>query len=462
MDRIEKAVNHARSQHETVMAEFQELLRIPSISTDAAYKEEVLRCANWIVAEMERIGFQNCRAMPSDGQPVVYGEWLQAGESKPTVLIYAHYDVQPADPLELWDTPPFEPTIRDGKLFARGARDDKAGVFVTLKAFQSMFAADGTLPVNVKLFFEGEEESGSPSMATFVQQHKELLKADLLVISDGGSPKGQPVLYYGLRGVAGAEVTVTVPIRDIHSGTYGGVVRNPAHVVGRIIHSFHDDDGRIQIDGFYDDVREMPPEEVLRLIPALEQMLPDMKHESGVTTFWGEALDSFIKRATALPTLDVNGLWGGYQGEGMKTIIPSQAGFKATMRLVPDQDPDEILYRFTQHLNQFVTDDVKIEIRLQRGTRAVLMPYEGPAVDALHAAYEATWGKRAMLFRAGGSIPIMAMFQQELDMPLLWFGVGIGENQHSPNEFIWVEYVYRCIETAIHFYYNVAERLGSA
>ena len=261
----QKAIDYAHAHREPYMEGFQELLRIPSVSTDPSYKPELERCADWIVVEMGRIGFKNCRKIATTGHPVVYGDWLEAGADKPTVLIYAHYDVQPVDPLNLWETPPFEPSFRDGKLYARGAVDDKSGVFVNLKALESILNVDGKLPVNIKLFFEGEEESGSPNMHPFVAANKDLLKADLLVLCDGGFDKHLPTITYSGRGIVGAEVTITGPDHDLHSGVYGGVVHNPLHVVGQIIASFHDNEGHIRIPGYYDSVRDLSASELANL-----------------------------------------------------------------------------------------------------------------------------------------------------------------------------------------------------
>jgi acetylornithine deacetylase/succinyl-diaminopimelate desuccinylase-like protein len=458
MTPIQQAIAHARTQHDTYLNGYKQLLRIPSISTDPDHEPDVQRAAQWVANEMTRIGLHNCRPIQGDGHPVVYGEWLQAGDDKPTILIYAHYDVQPVDPLELWESPPFEPTIRDGKLFCRGVIDDKIGVYTNLKAFESMFATQGKLPVNIKCFFEGEEESGSPSMLPFIQQHKELLKADLLLICDGGSPKEQPMIYTGLRGILPAHVTVTCPIRDLHSGSYGGVVRNPIHVVADIISSFHDDEGRLGIAGIYDNLTPLSPKERDQMVEAFDMALPKMKAETGVKAFWGDAVAPVLERATVLPTLDVNGVWGGYQGPGIKTIIPSQAGFKATMRLVPNQDPARIAQLFAEHVQAFADNTATIEVNFEPGMRGVNMLHDGPVIDAIQNAYEATWGKKALFYRAGGSVPVTSIFQDELDLPVSILGFGVGEGGHSPNEFLWLEHFQMGIESAIHFYERMGEQ----
>jgi acetylornithine deacetylase/succinyl-diaminopimelate desuccinylase-like protein len=457
MTSAQNALDYAHAHHEPYMAGFQELLRIPSVSTDPAYKADLERCADWVVAEMQRIGFRNCRKMPTTGHPVVYGDWLDAGADKPTVLIYAHYDVQPVDPLNLWVTPPFEPSIRDGRLYARGAVDDKSGVFVNLKALESILAVDGKLPVNVKLFFEGEEESGSPNMYPFVAAHKDLLKADLLILCDGGFDKTLPTITYAGRGIVGAEVSVTGPDHDLHSGVYGGVVHNPLHVVGKIIGAFHDAEGRVQLPGYYDPVRKLSDSELANLELVWAHTGEQYLAQSGAQHYWAESLESIPVRGTALPTLEVNGVWGGYQGPGTKTVIPSKAGFKVTMRLVSDQDPSLIAETFTDFVMGFASDTISIDVKILAQGYPFLGLFDGAGVEAVQKALVATTGKRALMERTGGSIPIAGMFQRELEVPMTHLGLGAGENIHSPNEYVRVDEWYMAIDTAIHLYYNLAE-----
>jgi acetylornithine deacetylase/succinyl-diaminopimelate desuccinylase-like protein len=455
MTAAQRALEHAKTQRSAYMSGFSELLRIPSISTDPNYKAEVARCADWVRDEMLRIGLKNCQTIPTDGHPVVYGEWLEAGADKPTVLIYAHYDVQPVDPLNLWVTPPFEPTERDGKLYARGSEDDKAGVWANLKAIESILAVDGKLPVNVKLFFEGEEESGSPNMHPFVAGNKELLNADLFVLCDGEFVRDQPSIVYSGRGIVAAEVTLTGPDHDLHSGTYGGTVHNPLHLAGKIIGSFHDDAGRIQIPGYYDAVRDLTAAELANLEQLWARTGPQFKERSGAAHFWGESVASTAVRATALPTLDVNGMWGGYQGPGTKTVLPSKAGFKVTMRLVNDQDPVEIGRMFKDYVMSFATETVSIEVSVPVAGYPFSTQFEGAGVEAVQQALVATVGKRALMERAGGSVPIAGMFQRELGIPMTHLGLGPGDNIHSPNEYIIIEDFYLAIDTAIHVLYNL-------
>lgn len=453
----QKAIDYAHAHREPYMEGFQELLRIPSVSTDPSFKAELERCADWIVVEMERIGFKNCRKIATTGHPVVYGDWLEAGADKPTVLIYAHYDVQPVDPLNLWETPPFEPSFRDGKLYARGAVDDKSGVFVNLKALESILNVDGKLPVNIKLFFEGEEESGSPNMHPFVAANKELLKADLLVLCDGGFDKHLPTITYSGRGIVGAEVTITGPDHDLHSGVYGGVVHNPLHVVGQIVASFHDNEGHIRIPGYYDAVRELTASELANLEAVWAHTSEQYLAQAGTKHLWAEPMGDVAVRNTALPTVEVNGMWGGYQGPGTKTVIPSQAGFKVTMRLVDNQDPAQIAELFTNYVKQFASDTASVEVKILAQGHPFTGLFEGPGVEAVQQALVATTGKRALMERSGGSIPIAGMFQRELGIPLTGLGLGSGENIHSPNEYINVEDFYLAIDTAIHMYYNLAQ-----
>ncbi|MCB0012245.1 MAG: dipeptidase [Anaerolineales bacterium] len=454
---IEQALAYVQAHLDEFLDGYKELLRIPSISTDPAYKEELLRCAAWVVAEMERIGLNNCRTLPTAGHPVVYGEWLEAGPDKPTVLVYAHYDVQPVDPLSLWESAPFEPTVREGKLFARGAIDDKSGVWGNLKAFEAMFAADGKLPVNIKVCFEGEEEMASPNMHAFVAANKELLAADAVLLCDGGFKPERPSITYALRGALAAEVTIRGPKKDLHSGAYGGVVHNPLHLAGKIVGSFHDETGRIQIPGYYDAVRALSESESAAMHDNWEQIKDRVMEGSTVDKLWAEPMGTPPERITALPTLDVNGISGGYEGPGIKTIIPSSATFKVTMRLVADQDPEVIAGLFTDHVMSFATDTLDIDVQILAKGWPVTMEFEGPLINAVQTALKATTGLEANLTRGGGSIPIGGMFQQELGAPLTALGVGFGENVHSPNEYLELEHFQTGIDTLLHFYYAYGE-----
>ncbi len=406
---------------------------------------------------MARIGLHNCQLLESKGHPAVYAEWLEAGPDQPTILTYAHYDTQPVDPLELWITPPFSASVRDGCIYARGAIDDKSAVHVHLKAVESILMSTGKLPVNVKFFFEGEEESGSPHITPLIRQHKDLLHGDLLVMSDGGSIDDQPLIITSVRGIASGEVKVKGPRIDLHSGSYGGLVNNPAHMVAKIIAALHSPDGRIQMPGFYENVRRLTASELECLRGAEEYEIQIARDETGLDSFWGVEGYSFIERQTALPTLDVNGLYGGYQGVGTKTIIPAEAGFKVSMRLVAGQDPVEITERFRRFVQGFEGPGIQIEVQTQSEGRAVELLSGGPVIDAIQRAYERTYGKRALLYRQGGSVPVLGTMQEELGMPMVNFGFGNGKNGHAPNECASLKYLRLDVETAIRVYYAYPE-----
>jgi acetylornithine deacetylase/succinyl-diaminopimelate desuccinylase-like protein len=335
--------------------------------------------------------------------------------------------------------------------------DDKAGVFLHLKAFESVMAAVGSLPVNVKFIFEGEEESGSPAMEPFIVAHKDLLAADVAVISDGGSSDEIPSMMAAVRGIVTAEVKVHGPKRDLHSGSFGGVVHNPTHMVGKIVAALHDDEGRIQIPGFYDDV--VPVSEAQQaLIEANEpKAIEHAKKETGLETFWGVPVYSYLERATAQPTCDVNGIYGGYQGIGAKTVLPADAGFKVSMRLVNNQDPNDIAEKFTAFVNSFACDTLTMDIQILSSSWPAETLISGPIAQTVIDAYTETWGEAPEMQRAGGSVPIIGMLQHVLDIPVVSMGLGHGGNGHSPNEYYDLDYFGTNIDTAIHFLFNLAK-----
>lgn len=451
------SVAYAQAHTDAFIAQYKALLRIPSIGADPACRGDVRRAAAWIVGEMQRIGVENARVLETTGQPAVYGDWLHAGPDAPTVLLYAHYDVQPVDPLDLWIAPPFEPDIREGRLYARGAIDDKAGVFLHLKAFESMMAAAGCLPVNVKFFFEGEEESGSPSMAPFIAAHRDLLAADVVAISDGGADDATPAMMAAVRGIVTGEVRIRGPQRDLHSGSFGGVVHNPIHMAGKIIAALHDGDGRIQIPGFYDDVAPVSAAQQALIEEGEARAMKKARDATGLTMFWGVPGHSFLERATALPTCDVNGVWGGYQGQGAKTVLPAEAGFKVSMRLVNNQDPGDIAAKFLAFVEGFACETLRIEARILSSSWPAETVISGPIAQAAIDAYTTTWGRAPELHRSGGSVPIIGMFQHSLGLPVVSLGLANGDNAHAPNEYFDLAYFPTCIATAIHFLYNMAE-----
>ncbi|TFH49887.1 MAG: dipeptidase [Lysobacterales bacterium] len=454
---LEASLIYAHTHTDAFIEHYKELLRIPSIGADPAYRDDVRRAAEWIVAEMQRLGIENAQVLDTQGQPAVYGDWLHAGADAPTALLYAHYDVQPVDPLDLWVTPPFEPEIRDGRLFARGAIDDKSGVFVHLKAFESIMAANGALPINIKFIFEGEEESGSPTMEPFIEAHKELLAADVAVISDGGSSDETPRMMASVRGIVTAEVKVPGPVRDLHSGSFGGVVHNPTHMVGKIISALHDDEGRIRIPGFYDDVVPVSEAQQALIKENEEDAIAKGHEETGLETFWGVPGFTYYERATAQPTCDVNGISGGYQGKGAKTVLPAEASFKVSMRLVDNQDPNDIAEKFTAFVNNFACDTLKIDVNILSSSWSAETLVSGPIAQAVIDAYAATWGKTPKMERAGGSVPIIGMLQHVLDIPVTSMGLGHGTNVHSPNEYYDLAYFGPNVDTAIHFLFNMAK-----
>ncbi len=454
-DAIQNAIDYLHETQDKMMEDYKELLRFPSISTDPAYADDVKACADWIVGQLEAMGFDNCEAIETAGLPVVYGEWLKAGADKPTILVYAHYDVQPVDPLPLWLSQPFEGEIRDGNMYARGASDNKAGVWGNLKTFEALLRANGALPVNIKIMFEGEEESGSPSIEAFVEANKERLQADALLNCDGNLKPDDPQFTYAGRGIVSAEVRVTGPSADIHSGLYGGLVQNPLHVAGKIIDSLHDDEGRVQLPGYYDSLVEVSAAEKARIAAGFQE--DSLKEGAGVEQFWGEAIAPASERATVYPTLDVNGMWGGYQGAGNKTIIPAEAGIKITMRLAPDQDPRVVSQLLKRHIESFASDTVAVTCDIGEEAWYFQLVTEGPWLEAVQSAIEATVGSRAQLVRTGGSIPILGVFNRLIGLPITGFGYGDGEGIHSPNEYLKIDTFVKSLEAAVRMYHNFGE-----
>ena len=417
------------------LEELKDYLRIPSISTDPAYREEVLRCADFVVDRMKDAGLEARLIRSENGYPLVYGEWLGA-PGKPTILFYGHYDVQPADPLELWDHPPFEPTVDGDEIVARGATDDKGQSFAHLKAVAAVLAERGSLPINVKFVIEGEEESGGESIDRFVREDAgKLLACDAVFISDSAmySP-GQPSLIYGLKGLAYMEIKVSGPNRDLHSGSFGGAVMNPLNALSQIVAQLRDaQTGRVLIPGFYDDVLEIEGWE-RQEFASLDFDEEIYRQDLGVPEVFGEQGYSTLERVWARPTCDVNGIFGGYSGQGAKTVLPAWGGAKISMRLVPDQDPEEIERLFTDYVRSLVPRGVEVEVSAHHGAGPVLLETEGPVVEAAMAAMGDVW-KFPVRVREGGSIPIVSTFASVLGVPILLLGFGLSDdNLHSPNE----------------------------
>jgi len=436
--------------------ELFELLRFPSVSADPKYKDDVLKTADYVAGKLKEAGADEVEVCQTAGYPIVYGEKM-VDPSKPTILVYGHYDVQPPDPLELWKTPPFEPTIRDGKIFARGACDDKGQFYMHVKAFELMMKTD-TLPCNVKFMIEGEEEVGSNNLGIFVKQNKERLQADVVLISDTSMISLEhPSLETGLRGLSYLEVEVTGPNRDLHSGVYGGAVANPATVLAKLIASLHDENNHIQIPGFYDDVLALSQSErdELNKAPYDEQ---EYKDDLGVEELWGEKGYSTLERTGTRPTLEVNGIWGGYIGEGAKTVLPSKANAKISMRLVPNQQSEKITKLFTDHFMKIAPKNVKVKVTPHHGGEPVVTPTDSVAYKAAQKAIAESFGKDPIPTRGGGSIPIVALFEKELGIKTVLMGFGLdSDNLHSPNEKYDIANFYKGIETIPLFHKYFAE-----
>jgi acetylornithine deacetylase/succinyl-diaminopimelate desuccinylase-like protein len=447
-----EALQYARSNRDRFLAELKDFLSIPSISTQPEHELDIRRAATWLRDRLALAGFPKADVMPTQGHPVVYAEWLAAGPEAPTILIYGHYDVQPPDPLEQWNTPPFEPTVVGDDIFARGASDDKGQLYAHVKAVEAFRHKAGAPPVNVKCMFEGEEECGSPSLEPFVGEHADLLSADVAVISDTHIlGKDMPSIVYALRGLAYVEVEVTGPGHDLHSGIYGGAVHNPITALCAMIARLQDENGHIAIPGFYDAVRELSAEERAELarVPFQRQ---EWLREAGVQRDWGEPTYTIVERTTARPTLDVNGIWGGYIQAGAKTVLPSKAFAKISMRLVPDQKPAEITRLIRNYLIELAPPTVDVRVRELHGGEGAIVRRDSPAMRAAFQAYAKAFGTEPVFVREGGSIPVVATFQDVLGIETILMGFGLPDDRlHSPNEKLHLPNFYKGIETVIHF-----------
>jgi acetylornithine deacetylase/succinyl-diaminopimelate desuccinylase-like protein len=448
--------DYADAHHDEFLADLKTLLRIPSISTLPDHKGDIQRAAEWLRDHFETIGMSRSAIYPTNGHPIVYAEWLGAGNA-PTVLIYGHYDVQPADDDDnQWLSDPFEPEVRDSNLYARGATDDKGQTFTQIKAVQSLLNS-GDMPVNVKFLIEGEEESGSDNLKPFIQEHADLLRADIVVISDTGIlGLDRPSIVYGLRGITYMEIEVRGPAHDLHSGMYGGVVHNPAQALAEILAALHDETGRVTVPGFYDRVLVVDEAEraELRKTPFTPERLKD---ETGLAHAWGESGYDLHERIGIRPTLEINGIVGGWTGEGGKTVIPAKALAKVSCRLVPEQKPEEIEELIQQHVAELTPDTITSEVRpLHRGGWAV-MDRETPYMQAAIQAYEFGFGACPVFMREGGSIPVVVLFQDILNVPVILMGFGLpDDNLHGPNEKYSLVCFERGMRTAIHFYQQIA------
>jgi len=449
MDRV---LSYLEANHDQALEGLKDFLRIPSVSTHPHHKADVLHCAEYLADELRRIGMKRVDVVPTAGHPIVYAEWLEA-PGQPTVLMYGHYDVQPAEPFDLWESDPFDPTIRDGNLFARGSTDDKGQVWLHVKALEAHLEQHGRLPVNVKMLIEGEEEVASAHLDEYIERHKEDLTADVVMISDTTMyDYERPAIGYGLRGLVYMEIQIEGPNKDLHSGGYGGSVANPLNILSGIIAEMIDSDGRITIPGFYDDIVPLTDTE-RAAFTALAFSEDEYAERLGVAELKGEKGYSTLERIWARPTLDVNGLLGGFTGEGSKTVIASKGMAKVSMRLVPNQDPEVIAQAFEVYVKKLAPSSVKINI-LRHGTgKPILTPRDHPAVKAADQAITQGFGISPVYIREGGSIPVVATFQERLGLPTVLMGFGLPDcDAHAPNEKFNLKNFYRGIISAAWFY----------
>ncbi len=448
---MEKALEYARENNDGFVAGLEEFLRIKSISTDKSFSDEVGRAAEWLAGELGRIGVQEVEVCATDGHPIVFAQHI-VDDALPTILIYGHYDVQPPDPLDLWETPPFEPTRKNGTLYARGSCDDKGQLFMHVKSIESYLQSGDALPLNLKMIFEGEEETGSEHLVPFVKENRERLAADVVVISDTAMfAEGVPSITYGLRGMAYVEVTLTGPGRDLHSGVYGGAVENPINVLSRLIAGLHDDDHRVTIPGFYDDVIPLTADErsTFAALPFDEE---GWLSEIGLKQAKTEKGYSVLEAATARPTLDCNGIWGGYQGPGAKTVLPAKTSAKISMRLVPNQKSPDITEKIRKYFEEHTPSTMKLDFKDVHGGKPVLVDTKIPAMRAAAEAMKAVFGKEPFFTREGGSIPIVADFKEILGIDTVLMGFGLNSDAiHSPNEHFGLDRFRLGIETSIRF-----------
>lgn len=438
------------------LSELFEWLRIPSVSADSRHKGDVRKAAEFVKEKLTAAGVDKAELCETKGHPIVYAEKI-VNPSLPTVLVYGHYDVQPADPLNLWTSPPFEPVIKDDKIYARGSCDDKGQVYMHVKAFEIMMK-NNLLPCNIKFMIEGEEEVGSDNLGTFVKENKPKLKADVILISDTALISLEhPSITTGLRGLSYMEVEVTGPNRDLHSGVYGGAVANPINVLASMIASLHDADGKVTVAGFYDKVAELSAKER----EALNRAPFDLNHykkDLDINDIKGEKNYTTLERTGVRPTLDVNGIWGGYTGEGAKTVLPSKAHAKISMRLVPNQVSSEITELFTKHFQKIAPPYVKVKVMAHHGGEPAVTPTDSAAFKAASKAFEEVWGKTPIPTRDGGSIPIVALFKRELGLDTVLMGFGLDSDAiHSPNEHYGVKNFLIGIETIVAFYKHFAK-----
>ena len=451
----EKAIRYIREHKEENLSALKELVAIPSVSTDPAYIPDMLKAAEWVAERLRNLGMKNVKIFPTVKHPVVYGEWLEA-KGAPTVLIYGHYDVQPVDPVELWNSDPFGGEIRDDYIFGRGASDMKGQDVAVMSAVEAIVHT-GEFPINIKWLIEGEEEIGSPSLEKFISTHKNMLACDFALNPDSGMVGADyPSITYGLRGLAAFELKVFGPSSDLHSGLYGGVVHNPAVALAELIAGMHDSKGRITLPGFYDRVRPLSAKERKEMA----RLPTDDAHYleiTGVQALWGETGYTAVERVGARPTLEVNGMFSGYTGPGFKTVLPAHATAKISMRLVPDQDPAEVAEQLRAYLEQKAPKTIRWELESKQGGPASISDLNNPGVVAMGKAIESVWGKKAILKREGGSVPVVPQMQRLLGVESVCMGFGLpDDNLHAPNERQHLPTWYRGIEVMVHFFFNLA------
>lgn len=449
---MQPALDYAAQNAAAFRQQLFDLIRIPSVSTLPERAGAVREAAQWLADNMRRAGIENVAVMPTAGHPVVYGDWLHAPDA-PTVLIYGHYDVQPAEKADGWDGDPFQPVERDGKVYGRGATDDKGQMFAHIKAVESILQTVGTLPVNVKFVIEGEEEIGSPNLPPFLAEHKDKLGADVCVISDGSIlSEAQPSIVYALRGLTALEIEVHGPAHDLHSGMYGGAVHNPVQALAEIIAGLHDADGKVTVPGFYDDVLALSAAERAEL-SRTDISEAEWIAQNGAPAAWGEPEFSIRERVGARPTLEINGMAGGFYGAGVKTVLPARALAKITCRLVADQHPQKIFDLIKKHVEATAPPTVRVEVRQLKGSgHPALVDINAPSMQAAITAYERGFGAPPVFMREGGSIPVVADFQQTLGVPVVLMGFGLNtDSPHGPNEHFHLSMFSKGINTAIHF-----------
>lgn len=450
---LAEQIESSRDAH---LTELREFLRIPSVSAKSEHKPDIEKAARWVSDHLRSAGFKKVEIVPTSLHPLVYAESLEA-PGKPTILFYGHYDVQPPEPLELWTSPAFEPTVRDGNLFGRGTADDKGQVHIHLKALESIQKVNGKLPINVKVLVEGEEEVGSVSLWDYVQNNKEKLRADALVVSDTSMlAKGVPSITYGLRGLNYYQIELTGPVRDLHSGVYGGAVPNPLTILSEVIAKLHDKNFRVTVPGFYDKVAKVSAAE-RKSLNALPWKKKAFEEAVGAPGYAGETGFTIIERLWTRPTLEVNGMWGGYQGEGAKTVIPSKAYAKLSTRLVPNQDPQKIAKQVEQHIRKLLPKTVTCKFELLSTGKPWVAPFQAPIFKTAQGALEKGFGKKAVFIREGGSIPFVTQMYDTFKVPCVLIGFGLpDENAHAPDEHIALENYFGGIKSIAHFYTDLA------